>query len=112
MGADAFIAIYGIKIPLDPENEDEWDACGEETDSRCLAAKRVGLERHSGRMTDGEDYFLFIGHKVAWLGLEHDKHVAQTIESRSSIAAEVGTKLRAAGFSESPGLHFQFIGQY
>jgi len=112
MGADSFIAIYGVKITLDPENEEELDACGAETDPRCVAAKRAGLESFSGRMTDGEDYFLFIGRKLAWLGIEQDQHSTQSIERLSSIASDVTMKLKVAGFGLPPELHFQFIGQY
>jgi hypothetical protein len=112
MGADSFIAFYGIKIELDPGNEDELDACGMQTDSRCREAKRVGLESFSGRMTDGEDYFLYIGRRLAWLGLENGQHSAQSLEQFSSMAVDVKAKLKAAGFLQSPELHFQFIGQY
>jgi hypothetical protein len=48
MGADAFVAFYGIKIRLDPDDEETLDACGAGTDPRCMAAKEVGLETHSG----------------------------------------------------------------
>ena len=112
MGADSFISVYGVKIALDPGDEDELDACGAQTDPRCLAAKRVGLESFSGRMTDGEDYFLFIGRRLAWLGIEHSQHATQSIEDLSSIVSDVNEKLKAAGFSQVPELHFQFIGQY
>ena len=112
MGADSFISVYGVKIALDPGDEDELDACGAETDPRCLAAKRAGLESFSGRMTDREDYFLFIGRRLAWLGIEHDQHSTQSIERLSSVASDVNAKLKMAGFSQPPDLHFQFIGQY
>lgn len=112
MGADSFIAVYGVKIALDPDNEEELDACGAQTDPRCVAAKRAGLESFSGRMTDGEDHFLLIGRKLAWLGIEHDQHSTQSIERLSSIARDVDASLKAAGFAQPPGLHFQFMGQY
>lgn len=112
MGADSFVAFYGIKIALDPDNEDELDACGEETDARCREAKRVGLESFSGRMTDGEDYFLYIGHRLAWLGLEQGQYAAHTLERLSAVASDVKAKLAAARFSQPPELHLQFMGQY
>lgn len=112
MGADSFIAFYGIKFALDPDDEDEIDACDEGTDARCVTATQAGLESFTGRMTDGEDYFLYIGRQVAWLGVEHEQHVAQPSERLSSIAREVNAKLTAAGFVQVPELHFQFIGQY
>lgn len=112
MGADSFLAFYGIKLALDPDDEDTLDACGEGTDARCVAAKQAGLESFSGRMTDGEDCFLFIGRRVAWLGLEHDSHAARSAEQLAATAADVQTRLQTAGFAQAPALHLQFIGQY
>lgn len=112
MGADAFIAFYGIKFELDPDDEDGLDACDTGADARCLKARHVGLETYTGRMTDGEDYFLYIGTRLASLGIEHDQYVTQSVEQLSALAADVQAKLRAAEFPQSPELHFQFIGQY
>ena len=112
MGADAFVAFYGIKFPLDPDNDDELDACGLGTDWRCRAAAESGLESHSGRMTDGEDYFLFVGERLAWLGLEHDSYSSVNPMELSETMERVAAKLRDAGFSQSPSLHLQFVGQY
>jgi len=112
MGADSFIAFYGIKFDLDPDDEDELDACGSDADPRCVQAKRAGLETFTGRMTEGEDYFLYIGRRLAWLGVEHEQHLKQSAEQLSSTAADVRARLQAAGFAQQPELHFQFIGQY
>ena len=112
MGADSFVAFYGIKFALDPDNEDELDACDTDADARCIWAKRAGLETFTGRMTEGEDYFLYIGRRLAWLGIEHDQHLTQSAEQLSAVAADVSAKLKAGDFSESPEIHFQFIGQY
>jgi len=112
MGADSFIAFYGIKFELDPDNEEELDACDTDADPRCLQARRAGLETFTGRMTEGEDYFLYVGRRVAWLGIEHDQHLRQSAEQLASVAADVKAKLRAADFAQPPELHFQFIGQY
>jgi hypothetical protein len=112
MGADSFIAFCGIKFELDPDNEEELDACGDDTDARCVRARRAGLETFTGRMTDGEDYFLYIGRRLAWLGIEHDQHLSQSAEQLAAVAADVKAKLKTADFSESPEIHFQFIGQY
>lgn len=112
MGADAFVAFCGIKFELDPDDEDGLDACDTGSDVRCQKARSVGLETYTGRMTDGEDYFLYVGRKLASLGLEHDQYVTQSVEQLSSLAVDVEAKLRAAGFAQSPELHFQFIGQY
>ncbi|MGM9480054.1 hypothetical protein ACS5PN_02570 [Roseateles sp. NT4] len=112
MGADSFIAFYGVKFELDPDNEDELDACDTDADPRCVQAKRAGLETFTGRMTEGEDYFLYVGRRLAWLGIEHDPHQARSAEQLSAVVEDVKAKLQVAGFSESAELHFQFIGQY
>jgi hypothetical protein len=112
MGADLFVAFYGIKIPLDPDDEDMLDACGMETDPRCVAAKRGGLQTNSGRMTDGEDYFLYIGVSLASLGLEYDLYANVHRDRLVDVMDNVQTKLRAAGFTQQPSLHLQFVGQY
>ncbi|KQV48083.1 hypothetical protein ASC95_19115 [Pelomonas sp. Root1217] len=112
MGADAFIAFYGVKFGLDPDDEDGLDECDTGSDVRCQKARSAGLQTYTGRMTDGEDYFLYVGKKLASLGIEHDQYAAHSAEQLSSVAADVKAKLKAAGFPEPPAFHFQFIGQY
>jgi len=112
MGADSFVGFFGIKIALDPDDEDTLDAVGAETDPRCKSAKHVGLQIYSGRMTNGEDYFLYIGHRLGWLGLEHEAHVQISLEQFTEIQANVRAKLKQAGFSESPALHLQLNAQH
>ncbi len=112
MGADSFVAFFGIKLSLDPEDEDVLDACGDETDPRCVAAKAVGLQVHSGRMTDGEDYFLYVGHRLGLIGLQHDRHTTLSEPQFLEIAASVRKRLVEAGFQEQPKLHLQLEAQY
>lgn len=112
MGADSFVAFYGIKIPLDADDEEVLDACGDESDERCVRARAAGLACHSGRMTDGEDHFLLVGRQLAWLGVEHDPYATQSMGALNEVASDVAARLRAAGFSEAPALHLQFCGQY
>ena len=73
MGADYFLAFYGIKIALDPDDESEQDACGLDIDQRCIRAKSARLRTHTGRMTEGTDCFLYIGRKLASIGVEADR---------------------------------------
>ena len=112
MGADSFVAFFGIKLSLDPEDEDVLDACGDETDSRCVTAKAAGLQVHSGRMTDGEDYFLYVGRRLGWIGLEGDPYTTLSEPQFIEIAASVRKRLVEAGFREQPGLHLQLEAQY
>ena len=112
MGADSFVAFFGITLALDPEDEDTIDACGDETDPRCVEAKAVGLQVHSGRMTDGEGYFLYVGHRLGWIGLEGDRYITLSEPQFIEIAASVRKSLVEAGFREQPGLHLQLEAQY
>lgn len=112
MGADAFVGFFGIKLALDPEDEETLDAVDTGIDPRCRNARRAGLQTHSGRMTDGEDYFLYVGQRLAWLGLEHDSHIALGIEQMAELQARVRAGLVEAGFRETPAFHFQLEAQY
>ena len=110
MGADAFVAFYGIKISLDPDDEDTCDAYGMETHPDCVAATAAGLDTHTGRMTDGEDYFVYIGRRLGWLGIEHDGHVV--VDDLVDVAERVGPALLALGHRGVPALHLQLEAQY
>lgn len=63
-------------------------------------------------MTNGEDYFLYVGHRIGWLGLEHEAHVQVGVEQLTEIQGSLRAKLKEAGFSEDPALHLQFVAQY
>jgi len=112
MGADSFIAFYGIKIKVDPADEDMLDALDSRSDPRLKAAGQVGLHTHRGRMTDGEDYFLYVGHSIGWLGVENDAYVEVSLDKLIEMAARVQAKLKEAGFRETPALHLQLQAQH
>ena len=98
MGADSFIAFYGIKIGVDPTNEAMLDSLDSGSDPRLKAARQVGLHTHWGRMTDGEDYFLYVGHRLGWLGVENDAYVQLTLDKLIEMATGVQARLKEAGF--------------
>lgn len=112
VGADAFIGFFGIKIDLDPDDETILDAIEADTDSRCKSANQVGLEACPGRMTEGEDYFLYVGHCLGLIGLQHDSYVKINVDRLTEIQTIVTAKLKEAGFSETPALHFQLDSKY
>src|SRR6516225_7266868 len=111
MGADSFIAFYGIKITIDQTDEATLDALGARTDSRLKDARRHGLHVYWGRPTDGEDYFLYVGHRIGWLGVQNDIHVEVSIDDLTEMANRVQVRLIEAGFRESPALHLQLEAQ-
>src|SRR5262249_3364822 len=112
MGADSFVAIYGIKIGIDRADEDMLNALDSRSDPRLKAARQVGLHTHWGRMTDGEDYFLYVGHRIGWLGVENDAYVQVPLDKLIETATAVQAKLKEAGFRESPALHLQLEAHY
>lgn len=100
MGSDVFLAFFGIKISLDPDDEEAIEACSAGTDVRCQVACSVGLQVHSGRMTDGEDDHLYIGQRLGWLGLEHDSYVVLSESHFRQISESVRAQLVRAGFMQ------------
>ena len=109
MGADAFVAFVGVRYTL---ADDELDAVERETDARVVAAANGHLQTHFGRMTDGEPYFLFVGTRLGWLGVEHDTEIAIDAQDLAQIVSHTQEKLRAAGIGEPPRLYLQLVAQY
>jgi hypothetical protein len=63
-------------------------------------------------MTDGEDYFLYIGHCLGSIGLQHDRYIKISSDRLAQIQTEVTAKLKEAGFSETPACYLQLSAQY
>lgn len=112
VGADSFIAFYGIKIAIDQNDQDALDALETRTDFRLNDARQHGLHVYFGRPTEGENYFLYVGHRIGWLGVENDTYVQVPLDKFSEIATRVQARLKEAGFSENPALHLQLDAQY
>ena len=112
MGADSFIAFYGIKIGIDQNDQDTLDALEARTDSRLNDARQHGLHVYFGRPAEGEDYFLYVGQRIGWLGVENDTYVQVPLDKLSEIATRVQARLKEAGFRENPVLHLQLDAQY
>lgn len=112
MGADSFIAFYGVKFAIDPDDEQTVNALELCLDPRCKAAERAGLQTHWGRVTEGEEYFLYVGHRIGWLGIEYDSHVQVRTDELTEIVTIMQSKLKEAGFNQSPALHLQLEAKY
>jgi len=112
VGADSFIAFYGIKIVIDQNDQDTLVALEARSDPRLKSARQHGLHVYFGRPTEGEDHFLYVGHSIGWLGVENDTYVQVPLDTLSEIATKVQAKLKEAGFHESPALHLQLDAQF
>ena len=109
MGADAFIGFYGIEKVLSPEQTGAFD---QKTDERAIRARKHKLHFHLGRITDGRDFHLLIGKRIADLGLEGGEEASYTDSDFAALQEEVKSKLRDAGFGGAPRLIFMLNAQY
>lgn len=109
MGADAFIALYGLRYTL---AGDEAEAIEEGSDARVVAARRAKLQTHFGRLTDGEPHFLLIGTRLGVFGSENESARSVDASELEQITRDTAAKLREAGLSGTPKLHLQFEAQY
>lgn len=109
MGADAFIGFYGIEEVLSPEQASALDL---KTDARVALARRHRLSFHLGRITEGRNYHLLIGKKIADLGVETGEEAAYSDREFTAIQDDVRAKLKDAGFTGEPKLIFKLDAQY
>jgi hypothetical protein len=109
MGADSVIAYFGVRYEL---SEEEMDACEAGEDERTLRARRAKLDYCFDRPTDGEGYFLYVGRRLANLGVEADVYEELSELGLLEIMAKTKTSLAKAEIAGEPALHFQLIAQY
>lgn len=112
MGADAFLVFYGIKIALNSEDESLWETIESEAEPRIVAAQQAGLDTWTGRMTDGEDEFLYIGRNLGSLGDQGSSYLQIGMEELSLLSLKVAAKLKEAGLEGDPAFHLQLEAQY
>jgi hypothetical protein len=110
MGADGFVAYYGLR--WDVTDAEEIRQLENRTDPRVVAARNNGLKHWWGVTEDQERYFLLIGSELGNLGWEGDSQRALLDEEFARIAADTRDRLHKAGFDSSPALHLQFEPDY
>ncbi len=109
MGADAFVAFYGVRYVL---ADDEIEAVESDQDRRVIAARGAKLQTYFGRLTDGEPYFLLIGARLGVFGVENDPYRSFDTSALERIMVDTLGKLAEAGLSGEPQLHLQLEAQY
>jgi hypothetical protein len=106
MSADACIAFYGLRFEI---RADEIEALENRTDSRMLAAKKVGLKHYWGNFgAPGDRYLLFVGAQLAKLGPENSPELAQSSRDLQAIMESTKVKLEAAGLRGEPSFYLQW----
>jgi hypothetical protein len=116
VGADSFVAFYGVRVPFDPDDEeggsaslDDWGG-GLHPDSE--AALQRGLEVYTGRDTEGGEHFAYVGRSLGELGYEGAMHVRLDPAALADTVESVARSLAELGYRDEPALHLQFVGQY
>jgi hypothetical protein len=109
LGADAFIAFYGLRYTL---TDAEIDTVEQNTDERQVAARRAKLQTYFGRLTDGEPYFLFVGTRLGVFGVENESERSVDATQLEQIMRDTAAKLESAGLRGAPQLHLQLQAQY
>jgi hypothetical protein len=82
------------------------------TDSRLRAAKKGHLKTWWGKLTDGGYYFVLIGAELGRFGAEASLTKTIPLEEIIKVSDDVREKLKAAGFEETPAIHFQMEAEY
>ncbi|QOV89101.1 hypothetical protein [Humisphaera borealis] len=110
MGADAFYVYYGVRYEV--ASDEEAERLEMRQDARVAAARKVKLKFAFGRLTDGEPYFLLIGHEIGRFGAQDASEAVLSDDQLRGIFEETKRKLADAGFRDVPRLVFQLCGQY
>jgi len=112
MGADAVYFYYGVRRVIALDDEDQVRQLEDDSHPIYNLAFDHKLHVTWGRLTDGADNFMLIGHELGRFGVEgiaeHSFTDAQLVE----IAAKTKARLQAAGIHESPAFYVQLHAQY
>ena len=104
MSADSFLAYFGLRFEISPE---EIAGAEARSDWRMVAARKVGLTCHWGNF--GDAYLLFVGKQIGVLGAEHAEEVRVSSADFLEVSARTRDKLREAGLEGEPALHFRWL---
>ena len=111
MGADVFYVYYGVKRSLEPGSS-EMELLEREKHPIFDMAFDAKLHVTWGRMTEGEDYFLLVGHQIGCFGAENEAYRQISAEEMRRIVELTDQRLRQAGITETPAFHCQLNAQY
>ena len=108
MGADAFVAIYGVKFEMtDADSVATFDPPWKPL------IRREKLRWWSGRLTDRSPYYVVVGEMVGLFGVDgRDSQLAVSDAELAALSASTRQKLKSAGIPGEPVLHLLFEAQY
>jgi hypothetical protein len=111
MGADALYVYYGVKRSVEPDSS-EMELLEREKHPIFDSAFDAKLHVTWGRMTEGEDYYLLIGHQIGCFGVENETYRQVPTDELRRIMEQTDQRLRQAGISETAAFHCQLDAQY
>ncbi|HYV36600.1 MAG TPA: hypothetical protein VE988_12885 [Gemmataceae bacterium] len=112
MGADNLYLYYGVRRAIPLEDEQQIQLLEEDRHPICSLAYDHKLHFTWGRLTDGADYFLLIGHEFGNYGVEGIHEQVITDERFKEIVEKTKQRLKAAGIVEPPAICVQLQAQY
>src|ERR1044071_3096267 len=102
MSAPACLVFYGIRFEV---SGGEVEALEDRSDTRIAAARKHSLKHYWGNFgVPGEQWFLFIGVNLGIFGVENQSDAQFDNEALQRLFMEAESKLRKAGFNETPKL--------
>jgi len=107
MSASACVVFFGLRYEID---RNEIEALETRSDTRIVAAKKSGLQYYWANFgTPGERYLLFVGAKIAVLGLEDNLQFSLSAEDFLALLESTKTKLKTADLNGPVSLHLQWL---
>jgi hypothetical protein len=112
MGADSVYVYYGVRQTIPKDAVEQIEQLENDSHKVCDLAYNNTLHFTWGCLTDGEDYFLLIGHELGRFGVEglHEQHFEDV--RLTEIMEKTKQRLKAAGINEPPALYVQLQAQY
>lgn len=104
MGASNFLVFYGLRFDLTDADLSPYER---RESVHQVAARENGLDTWWG-ITREESYFLLLGTSVGNFGWEYMADGSIDDATFADTVANTKAKLRAAGYTDPPALHFQF----
>ena len=112
MGADSVYFYYGVRRTIPPDDEEQLEQLEDRSHPICKLARNHKLHVTWGRLTDGADYFILIGHEIGRFGIEGVQELKISETQFAEIVVKTKASLKNAGVDEPPAFYLQLHAQY
>jgi hypothetical protein len=109
VSAESFVVCYGIRRELDASLADDIHLLEERHHPWFLDARQYKLKFWWGATTTKDKFFVLIGMPLYTFGWE-GKHDARLTDTEAvALTSDTKQRIAAAGFTDEPAWHFQFV---